>query len=115
MSVAQAQLDLAGLRARRREIVSRAAEHGAHNVRVFGSTARGEAEESSDVDLLVEMEPGRNLLDLVGLWQHRQAYLLHALEAVDAIRRYTVAAPMRPTRASWAERLISVVSRREAA
>ncbi len=69
MSVAQAQLDLAGLRARRQEILSHAAEHGARNVRVFGSTARGEAEESSDVDLLVEMEPGRNLLDLVGLWQ----------------------------------------------
>ena len=69
MSVAQAQLDLAGLRARRREILSHAAEHGACNVRVFGSTARGEAEEASDVDLLVEMEPGRNLLDLVGLWQ----------------------------------------------
>ncbi len=49
--------------------MSHAAEHGARNVRVFGSTARGEAEESSDVDLLVEMEPGRNLLDLVGLWQ----------------------------------------------
>ena len=69
MSVAQAQLDLAGLRARRQEILSHAAEHGARNVRVFGSTARGEAEESSDVNLLVEMEPGRNLLDLVGLWQ----------------------------------------------
>jgi uncharacterized protein len=69
MSVAQVQLDLAGLRARRRDILSRAAEYGARNVRVFGSTARGEAEESSDVDLLIEMEPGRNLLDLVGLWQ----------------------------------------------
>jgi uncharacterized protein len=69
MSVAQAQLDLDGLRARRQEILSHAAEHGAHNVRVFGSTARGEADGSSDVDLLVEMEPGRNLLDLVGLWQ----------------------------------------------
>ncbi len=69
MSVAQAQLDLAGLRARRQEILSHADEHGARNVRVFGSTARGEAEESSDVDLLVEMEPGRNLLDLIGLWQ----------------------------------------------
>lgn len=69
MSAAQAQLDLDGLRARRREILLHAAEYGAHNVRVFGSTVRGEAEASSDVDLLVEMEPGRNLLDLVGLWQ----------------------------------------------
>jgi predicted nucleotidyltransferase len=69
MSVAQSHFDLVGLRARRREILAYAAEHGARNVRVFGSTARGEAEASSDVDLLVEMEPGRNLLDLVGFWQ----------------------------------------------
>jgi uncharacterized protein len=39
------------------------------NVRVFGSVARGDAGIRSDVDLLVEMEPGRSLLDLVGLWQ----------------------------------------------
>ena len=43
--------------------------YGARNVRVFGSAARGEATEASDVDLLVEMEPGRTLLDLVGLAQ----------------------------------------------
>jgi predicted nucleotidyltransferase len=45
------------------------ASYGAHNIRVFGSTARGDAGATSDVDLLVEMEPGRSLLDLVGLWQ----------------------------------------------
>ncbi len=69
MDAVQTPLDLSGLRARKPEILAYAAEHGARNVRVFGSTARGEAEASSDVDLLVEMEPGRNLLDLVGLWQ----------------------------------------------
>jgi uncharacterized protein len=69
MSAVQTQFDLAGLRAKKREILAYAAEHGARNVRVFGSTARGEAEAGSDVDLLVEMEPGRNLLDLVGFWQ----------------------------------------------
>jgi hypothetical protein len=36
---------------------------------VFGSVARGDAQADSDIDLLVEMEPGRSLLDLVGLWQ----------------------------------------------
>ncbi len=46
-----------------------AATHGARNVRVFGSVVRGDADAASDVDLLVEMEPGRSLLDLVGLWQ----------------------------------------------
>jgi len=57
------------LRSRRDEIVSAAADHGARNVRVFGSAARGETDTRSDVDLLVEMEPGRSLLDLVALWQ----------------------------------------------
>lgn len=36
---------------------------------MFGSIARGEAGTTSDIDLLVEGEPGRSLLDLVGLWQ----------------------------------------------
>lgn len=69
MSSESVQLNLPRLRLRRQEILGCAAEHGARNVRVFGSTARGEAGATSDVDLLVEMEPGRNLLDLVGLWQ----------------------------------------------
>lgn len=42
---------------------------------MFGSTARGESGASSDVDLLVEMEPGRGLLDLVGLWQDLEEFL----------------------------------------
>lgn len=62
-------MSLEALRARRQEILSSACDHGAHNVRVFGSTVRGEATAGSDVDLLVEMEPGRSLVDLVGLWQ----------------------------------------------
>ena len=44
-----------------------AARYGAYNVRIFGSVARGEADEQSDIDLLVNMEPGRSLLDLCGL------------------------------------------------
>ncbi|MBN1323355.1 MAG: nucleotidyltransferase family protein [Methanotrichaceae archaeon] len=54
---------------RRSEILSLASSHGAKNVRIFGSVARGDFKEGSDLDLLVEMEPGRSLLDLVGLWQ----------------------------------------------
>ena len=69
MSPASPYVDLRGLRARRDEILGYAAEHGASNVRVFGSTVRDEAGGRSDVDLLVEMEPGRSLVDLVGLWQ----------------------------------------------
>jgi len=62
-------IDLQTLRARREEILGCAAGHGAGDVRVFGSLARGDARLESDVDLLVRMEPGRSLLDLVGLWQ----------------------------------------------
>jgi uncharacterized protein len=69
MSSEAPQVDLQTLRARREEILSCAAEHGAGDVRVFGSLARGDATLESDIDLLVRMEPGRSLLDLVGLWQ----------------------------------------------
>ena len=43
------------LRERRDEILRIAARHGAHNVRVFGSVARGEAGPESDIDLLVDI------------------------------------------------------------
>jgi predicted nucleotidyltransferase len=50
------------LESRRDEILQIARAHGAHNVRVFGSAARGEASETSDVDFLVEFAPGTSLL-----------------------------------------------------
>jgi predicted nucleotidyltransferase len=56
------------VKAKREEILKIAAKHGARNVRVFGSVARGEAGPESDIDLLVDMEPDRSLLDLGGLW-----------------------------------------------
>ena len=55
------------LRARRGEIMEAARRNGATAVWVFGSVARGDAQPGSDVDLLVELEPGRSLLDLAGL------------------------------------------------
>jgi predicted nucleotidyltransferase len=69
MNSTSAQMNVQTLRARRPQILGCAADHGARNVRMFGSVVRGEANARSDVDLLVEMEPGRGLLDLVGLWQ----------------------------------------------
>jgi hypothetical protein len=51
------------LRSRRTEILDMARKHGARKVRVFGSVARGDAGPDSDVDILVELEPGRTLLD----------------------------------------------------
>ncbi len=47
---------------RRGELVAEAARHGADRVRVFGSVARGEATDSSDIDLLVRFRPGTTLL-----------------------------------------------------
>lgn len=52
---------------RREEILAIAEKYGARNVRVFGSVARGEADEASDIDFLVELQPGRTLFDLGGL------------------------------------------------
>lgn len=75
MSPATTHIDLPALRARREQILSCAAIHGARNVRVFGSIARGEAEADSDIDLLVKMDQGRSLLDLVGLWQELEDLL----------------------------------------
>lgn len=53
----------------REAILSIAAQHGAYNVRVFGSVARGEARPDSDIDLLVELDSSRSLLDRVALMQ----------------------------------------------
>jgi predicted nucleotidyltransferase len=55
------------LKAKREEILRVCAKYGAYNVRVFGSVARSEADEQSDIDFLVELEAGRTLFDLGGL------------------------------------------------
>jgi uncharacterized protein len=53
----------------RKAIARLAAVHGATDVRVFGSVARGEAGSASDVDLLIKLAPGRSLLDLIAIKQ----------------------------------------------
>ncbi len=63
------------LRARRAEILQLAEQHGASNVRVFGSVARGEATTDSDIDLLVSARDGVTMFDLVGLWLDLQDLL----------------------------------------
>lgn len=55
------------LRQRKEEIIALAAKRGAYNVRVFGSIARGTDREDSDIDLLVDLDPNRSLMDLGGL------------------------------------------------
>jgi len=48
---------------RREAILDIARRHGAHDVRVIGSIARGDADEASDLDLVVRFDPDRTLLD----------------------------------------------------
>lgn len=57
------------LQTKRPEILALAAKHGASNVRLFGSVARGEAGPKSDVDILIDLESGRSLLDQIALGQ----------------------------------------------
>ena len=68
------------LKLKRGEILRLAQEHGAHNVRVFGSVARGEARPESDIDFLVEMDSGRSLLDLIEFSQNLEALLQHKVD-----------------------------------
>jgi hypothetical protein len=72
------------LQQRRQEILAIAAKHGAYNVRIFGSLARGEADEQSDVDILVELEEGRSLLDLGGLSMDLENLLECKVDVVTA-------------------------------
>ena len=67
---------------KRDEILSIAARRGARNVRVFGSVARGDNDARSDIDFLVDMEPGRSLFDLSGLLLDLES-LLHV--SVDVV------------------------------
>jgi predicted nucleotidyltransferase len=76
-------MTLEELRTRQREEILRlAAKRGAGNVRIFGSVARGDSDTASDVDFLVDMEPGRTLFDLSGLLLDLES-LLHT--SVDVV------------------------------
>ena len=71
------------LHAKREEILRTGARHGASNVRIFGSVARGEAGPSSDIDLLVELAPDRSLLDQVALLQDLEDLLGRRVDVVE--------------------------------
>ena len=70
------------LKERRDEILRIANKYGAQSVRVFGSVARGEADEQSDIDFLVEMEQGRSLLDLGGFQYELEELLGRPVDVV---------------------------------
>jgi predicted nucleotidyltransferase len=69
---------------KRGEILRIASRHGAHDIRVFGSVARGESDRESDVDFLVELEAGRSLLDLGGLQMELESLLGCRVDVVTA-------------------------------
>ena len=81
---ARGPLGLAALYSRRADILRVAAAHGASNVRIFGSVARGTAGAASDVDLLVDFEPGRTLVDHVGLWRELETLLGTSVDVLSA-------------------------------
>ena len=66
----------------RERILALAAEHGASRIRVFGSVARGTANADSDIDFLVDLQPGRSLFDLGGLLTDLQKLLNHNVDVI---------------------------------
>ena len=78
------------LRQKRNDILRIAAQHGARNLRVFGSAARGEDRADSDVDLLVDMDPDRSLLDIVGLGQQLEELLERRVDVLTGASLHPV-------------------------
>ena len=78
------------LQERREDILRIAAQHGASHVRIFGSVARGEERQDSDVDFLVDMQETSSLFDLIGLQQDIEKVLGQRVDVLtpDGINRY---------------------------
>jgi predicted nucleotidyltransferase len=70
------------IRQKRQEILAIARRRGARNVRIFGSVARKEARPDSDIDLLVDLDPDRSLLDAGGLAMDLTRLLDHPVDIV---------------------------------
>jgi predicted nucleotidyltransferase len=68
-------LQASALRRHRRSLLETARSQGARSVRVFGSVARGDADEASDIDLLVELESDRTLLDVLAFRREAERLL----------------------------------------
>ena len=72
------------LRRHRRAILDLADQRGAHNVRVFGSVARGEDTDTSDIDLLIDLDDGVGLITLAGLRRQLSELLKVDVDVVPA-------------------------------
>jgi hypothetical protein len=66
----------------RDNIVTIATKHGAQSIRVFGSRVRGASHEESDLDLLINLEPERTLLDLIAIKQDLEDLLECSVDVV---------------------------------
>ena len=71
------------LKTKKDMILEAARRHGAINVRIFGSTARGEDDSQSDIDFLVDLEPGRSILDHASLLVELQQLLGPKVDVVS--------------------------------
>lgn len=67
---------------KRQEILTIAKRRGAKNIRIFGSVSRHEARPDSDIDLLIDLEPERSLLDVGGLAMDLQQLLNHKVDII---------------------------------
>jgi predicted nucleotidyltransferase len=70
------------IKSRRKEILDIANTFGAKNIRVFGSMARGEENPESDIDIIVEMEEGSSLLDIIAIKQDIEELLGRKVDVV---------------------------------
>lgn len=66
----------------REQVIKLASKYGASNIRLFGSVASGAADQKSDIDFLVDVEPGRSLFDLGGLLFELQQLLGRPVDIV---------------------------------
>ncbi len=66
----------------REAIVRIAASHGARNIRIFGSLARGQARPDSDIDILIKLDPERSLLDIIAIKQDLEDLLGRQVDVV---------------------------------
>jgi predicted nucleotidyltransferase len=74
---------MSSIHAQREAILNIARQYGASNIRVFGSVARGDSTDTSDLDLIVRFEPGRSLLDHGGLVMDLSELLGRRVDVID--------------------------------
>ncbi|MCE9620825.1 MAG: nucleotidyltransferase family protein [Actinomycetia bacterium] len=79
-----ARVTLTSLRRKRDAITATCLRHGASHPRVFGSVAKGKARTDSDVDLLVDLEPGRTLFDVAALHDELVELLGHEVDVLTS-------------------------------